>query len=533
MDTQQEQNIVSCLAPIFDHLCTVADQMPGGFTGTLASLTLGGYDAARFETNNVTFVLGPDNERDIVVGIRSINITGDGISNTNTLSEPMDAYIDSTVPQIWLPLDACRKFEDTFGLVFDDTTELYLVNDSLHDQLLKQNPNITFTLGVGPTGGDTVDIIMPYDSFDLTALPPYQGLSNRSRYFPLRRAANETQYTLGRTFLQEAYLIVDWENANFSISQCIWPSQMGQTIIPIDPPQDGVDSSSSGQVMTTSSSSSLSTGAIVGIAVAAVAVISILLALLVLHYRRTRRNSPRGSEEQGRPQMTDNPDSSQVFPKAELPAVEAVRRRGKDKAERSDERNPFEDPNDLRPDSSVDPSSPRSPGSPGTGISSPHVSRHGLLSLSVPGTPTEPVEAEAKQREIFEMPGDAPARQEMDAPPVGEKQAMMMRERIYNGVDPLPSPTSGNGRDDLSSYRGSNTYRSSTLTSSPVQPGDVISPIQPGDRGSLAPVSLEDRGPISPLQPEFSGFRFSFEGQPSEPSDLSDPSGTTGSSLQR
>ncbi|KAF2236374.1 acid protease [Viridothelium virens] len=526
-----------------------------GFTGTLASLTLGGYDAARFEPNNLTFVLGPDNERDIVVGIRSINVTGNGTINANMLSEPMDAYIDSTVPQIWLPLDACRKFEDTFGLVFDQTTELYLVNDSLHTQLLQQDPSITFTLGVGPSGGDTVDIVLPYSSFDLTALPPYQGLTNQSRYFPLRRAANETQYTLGRTFLQEAYLIVEWENANFSVSQCVWPNQMEKNIIAIQPPTDGSDASQYTNA-SSSPSSSLSTGAIIGIVIGAVVVISILLALLVLHNRRKHRRDSEVTGEKGASPMTEQPDDSRVFPKAELPAVEPVSRHGKDKAEHANERNPFDELN-YRPNSAVTPTTPGSPGSPSTGFFTPHLSRNGLMSLSGPGTPSDPAEADNKEREIYEMPGDAPSRQEMDAPAVGEKQAMMLRERIYNGVDPLPSPTSGNGRDSLTnrgsntlsnrgsntlsnhesnslSNRESNTFRSSTLASSPVQPSDIISPVHSSDRGPLTPVHLEDRGPISPLQPEFSGFRFSFEGQPSEPSDLSELAGsTTDSSLRR
>ena len=543
----------------------------GGYTGTLASLTLGGYDAARFEPNNLAFDLGPDNERDIVVGIRSINVTGNGVADKNMLSGPTYAYIDSTVPQIWLPLDACREFEDTFGLMYDDATELYLVNNSLHNQLLSQNPNITFTLGVGSSGGDTIDIVLPYASFDLTALPPYQGLANQSLYFPLRRAANETQYTLGRTFLQEAYLIVDWENANFSVSQCVWPSQMGQSIIAIEPPLEG-DASNYGQTPNASSSPALSIGAIVGIVIGAVAVISILLLLLALYYRRTRRRNAQDKVEQGIPEMSEERGNDQVFPKAELPAVEPVRRNGKDKDRYTDEGNPFDDPNSPRPTSSISPSSPGSPGSPGTtgtGFFNTHFpSGSGVLSIGVPGSPTSPVEVDNKQREIYEMPGDAPARQEMDAPPVGEKKAMMMRERIYNGVDPLPSPTSGNGRDDVSnrgdntvrssslttssvqpgdiispvssrdrsSHRESNTLRgstlrSSTLTASPVSPRDVISPVHPGDRGVLSPVPFEDRGPISPLQPEFNRFRFSFEGQPSEPSDLSDPSRSAESSL--
>ncbi|KAI9659083.1 MAG: hypothetical protein M1821_002043 [Bathelium mastoideum] len=487
-----------------------------GFTGTLASLTLGGYDAARFEPNNLSIVLGPDNERDIVVGIRSINVTDKGIANTNMLSAPMDAYIDSTIPQIWLPLDACRQFENTFGLVYDDTTQLYLVNDSLHSQLIDQNPNITFTLGVGPSGGDTIDILLPYASFDLTALPPYQGLANQSRYFPLRRAANETQYTLGRTFLQEAYLIVDWESANFSVSQCVWPNQMGQNIVAIEPPPDGQDASNYQTVH--ASSSSLGAGAIAGIVIGAIAVIAVSLVLL-LYYRRKRRQTQPIHEEKAISPTSEKQDNDRVFPKAELPAVEPVLRNGKDKSQRSDEANPFDDPNMLRPNSSVAPSTPGSPGSPSTGFFNSY------LNLSGPGSPAEPAEADNKEREIYEMPGDAPTRQEMDAPSVGEKQAMLMRERIYNGVDPLPSPTSGNGRDSMSN-RESNTFRSSTLAPSLVQSSDIVSPIHPVERGSLSPVQLEDRGPISPLQPEFSGFRFSFEGQPSEPSDLSSPSGT-------
>jgi len=43
---------------------------------------------------------------------------------------------------------------------------------------------------------------LPYAAFDLVA--DYPLVIDSSRYFPLMRAANESQYTLGRTFLQEA-----------------------------------------------------------------------------------------------------------------------------------------------------------------------------------------------------------------------------------------------------------------------------------------------------------------------------------------
>jgi hypothetical protein len=57
------------------------------------------------------------------------------------------------------------------------------------------NPTITFKLGDTIDGGDTVDITLPYNAFDLQA--DYPLYTNRTNYFPLRRADNDTQYTLG------------------------------------------------------------------------------------------------------------------------------------------------------------------------------------------------------------------------------------------------------------------------------------------------------------------------------------------------
>lgn len=165
-------------------------------------MTLGGYDLARFTPNNLTFLFAPDNSRDVVVGIQSITSTDSKQTQTQLLPSGILAYVDSTVPHIWLPLDACQAFEKAFGLIYDNASQLYLVNDSLHKTLRALNASVTFTLGNSMTGGQTVDIVLPYASFDLLVQPPL--VENSTRYFPLKRAANQTQYTLGRTFLQEA-----------------------------------------------------------------------------------------------------------------------------------------------------------------------------------------------------------------------------------------------------------------------------------------------------------------------------------------
>ena len=168
------------------------------------SLTLGGYDSSLFAPNPLSFGLAPDSTRNLMVGIQSISSVDQNGTTSNLLPNGIMALVDSTVPQIWLPLEACQAFQKAFRLRFDEQSELYLVDDALHTELQNQNATITFTLGSAASGGQTTNITLPYNSFDLLVTPPTSSVSNSTRYFPLRIAANDTQYTLGRTFLQEA-----------------------------------------------------------------------------------------------------------------------------------------------------------------------------------------------------------------------------------------------------------------------------------------------------------------------------------------
>ena len=174
-----------------------------GEKGVPGSLTLGGYDLDRFIPNDISFTFAPDSSRDLVVGIQSItSVDQNGTSHDLLPSGGILSYIDSTVPYIYLPLTACQAFEEAFGLRYDNTTDLYTVSSSLHAALVEQNPSITFTIGNSETGGPSINITLPYDSFDLQAKWPL--VANATKYFPLKRATNESQFTLGRAFLQEA-----------------------------------------------------------------------------------------------------------------------------------------------------------------------------------------------------------------------------------------------------------------------------------------------------------------------------------------
>jgi Eukaryotic aspartyl protease len=167
-----------------------------------SNLVFGGYDASRFVPNNISFTFAPDISRDLVVGIQSIKSKNSSGAESTLMSDGILAFVDSTVPYIWLPENVCRNFEKAFGLSWNSKEKLYLVNDSLHESLLESNATVTFTLGNSLSGGETMDVLLPYASFDLIANYPL--VVNTTRYFPLQRASSDAQYTLGRTFLQEA-----------------------------------------------------------------------------------------------------------------------------------------------------------------------------------------------------------------------------------------------------------------------------------------------------------------------------------------
>ena len=63
---------------------------------------------------------------------------------------------------------------------------------------------------------------MPYAAFDLNASWPIY--DNATSYFPIRRSPSDDHnalHILGRTFLQEAYIIADFDRQNFTIADAV------------------------------------------------------------------------------------------------------------------------------------------------------------------------------------------------------------------------------------------------------------------------------------------------------------------------
>ena len=173
----------------------------------LGSLILGGYDKVRLMPDQLSLPISKNANRDLVVVLESVSLS-DSAGSVKTLhSVPFEVFIDSTIPQLWLPEEVCSKFEDAFGLSWNSTVGGYLINDTHHESLRQENANVIFHLGNDESGETTINITLPYSAFDLELSLPF--VSTKQYYFPLHRAAKGTQYVLGRTFLQEAYVSYD------------------------------------------------------------------------------------------------------------------------------------------------------------------------------------------------------------------------------------------------------------------------------------------------------------------------------------
>lgn len=251
---------------------------------------LGGRNTARYHPHNVSFQL--DANQDPVATIQSMTLEATGIppwgpGPYTLLLQPIKVVIDSTTPFMWLPQVVCAQFENALGLVWDPTTKLYLMtNTTLYNNLVQLNLTWTFTLTNLPGDIARTQITVPYSAFDLTIGLPFVNSTTDVKYFPLKRATSDNQFTLGRAFLQEAYLIVDYERGNFSVSQAVFDSSP-DTIVPIIHPTDVPANPS--PTAGSGGSNGLPKGAIIGIAVGVGLLVIIAIAAATLFLKKKKQ----------------------------------------------------------------------------------------------------------------------------------------------------------------------------------------------------------------------------------------------------
>jgi hypothetical protein len=243
---------------------------------------IGGYDQNMMQEAGVEIPVKENQSRPLVASVQSIvatNTLNGTISYTHE-KPSISMAIDSAVSQLWLPASMCEQLSESLNLTYDSSTGLYLVSDATRDVLLDLSPEFTITLAANAESNRTVNIVFPYTAFDLQ-IDDHLTFNNRLNYFPIRQAANDSLFILGRAFLQEAYVVVDWERGNFTIGPRTHDLLPAPRIVPILPVAEDL-----------SESSSLGSGVIAGIAVGScAAVIGVAMLVYFLWWKRRKHTA--------------------------------------------------------------------------------------------------------------------------------------------------------------------------------------------------------------------------------------------------
>lgn len=199
------------------------------------------------------------------------------------------------------------QFEEQFQLKYDNNSGRYLLDETTHAALLAANPSFTFNIGqpaaTRSEKDSTLDIVLPYAAFDLNVTNPI--VNGSARYFPIRRATSERQYILGRVFLQEAFLIADYERRTFSVSQAAFPSTaMPQEIVDINPPT----SESSNSKIKSHHHNAITPGVIAGITVGVAVSLALKSTALVYYGKRRQRKKQAAVQDPESPTYVNEKD---------------------------------------------------------------------------------------------------------------------------------------------------------------------------------------------------------------------------------
>lgn len=202
------------------------------------------------------------------------------------LDDEIYVRIDTAVPHLWLPRGICDRFEQAFGLSYDNHTGLYRILDEARTKLSQQSPTITFSLGASLNPDERVNIVLPYAALDLQASYPVYPHATNS--FPIRRAENATELVLGRALLQEAYVVADYGRGNYSIHQALFPRTTDpKQIITITDPKRPIIANTTGTPVHQSSKVPKKT--IIGTSVGVVFTVFVVSLLAVVFHRRRRQ----------------------------------------------------------------------------------------------------------------------------------------------------------------------------------------------------------------------------------------------------
>lgn len=230
-----------------------------------ASVTLGGFDTSRFVDHGEDFTITKEDTL-LRTLVRGIQVSANGsqkapedwdsdILELSSWDKAFTALIDTSTPFMWLPDNVCEEFASALGLDYRDDLELYTIsNDRYRDYRHTDSYTFTFSLSSTDNNDDlgdplgtkgVVNITMPIQTFVSTVEYPFhdEAISYGAAaipYFSLRKSGDNSTFVIGRSFLQETYLVTQYDKGTFSLHQALFPDdpERDANLVAIEQPSD-------------------------------------------------------------------------------------------------------------------------------------------------------------------------------------------------------------------------------------------------------------------------------------------------------
>ncbi|KAI2626234.1 aspartic peptidase domain-containing protein [Xylaria nigripes] len=297
------------------HIGSVDPPMPG-------SLYFGGYDQNRV----VGKIISNTGDYTKVISLKDISIgvvdgsspwafeskSGLLVPDDDLNSGGINVGVDGCSPYLTLPKATCDAIAENLPVDYNDALGLYIwrQDDPKYSQIVSSASSMNFTFFAGSNTEEVV-ISVPFRHLNLTLTAPL--VDNDQQYFPCYTGPSNS-YTLGRAFLQDAFVGANWDSSTWWLAQAPGPNIPESNIVNINSDDTTIQASKNDwkaswdgfwqaltpeETVTTSPTETPSSGpalsvaasAGIGVAVGVVVVAALVLGLFCVYRRRKGSSS--------------------------------------------------------------------------------------------------------------------------------------------------------------------------------------------------------------------------------------------------
>ncbi|KAI1776797.1 acid protease [Hypoxylon cercidicola] len=215
------------------HIGSANPRMPGSFY-------FGGYDQNRIVGEILTYQGGYT--KGITLKDISIKVM-DGSSpweyeslggllasgNSSINSGGVQVSVDGCSPYLTLPKSTCDAIAKQLPVTYNENLGLYFWNtdDSKYTQIVS-SPSVLEFVFIGDSNTNNVSISVPFRHLNLTLTAPL--VDRSTQYFPCYTGPSNA-YTLGRAFLQDAFVGANWNSKSWWLAQAPGPNIPSPSIV--------------------------------------------------------------------------------------------------------------------------------------------------------------------------------------------------------------------------------------------------------------------------------------------------------------